>query len=232
MGTRALIGYLDTDNGLKLTSTYNHYDGYPENLGVGLENFYNNDAKAEEIANVGYISYLDPETGKWDAKNKTNPDIIKLPDNFNEAMMTIAEEIDSFSADYGYIWDNENEEWTNVKNAGIGSMAWQLENALAHLKGKFGMLPDQPDQTMEAKKEMKEGYYVPRNIENYIKTIGYDSFEEFFNDNPGGEEALISWIERIPEFRKMLMQQGMMEAKEELEENFIHKMKYRAGIIK
>ena len=30
MGTRALIGYLDTDGDLKLTSTYNHYDGYPE----------------------------------------------------------------------------------------------------------------------------------------------------------------------------------------------------------
>ena len=87
MGTRALIGYLDTDGDLKLTSTYNHYDGYPENLGKGLENWYDSDAKAEEIANVGYISYLDPETGKWDAKNKTNPDIIKLPDDFNEAMM-------------------------------------------------------------------------------------------------------------------------------------------------
>ena len=82
---------------------------------------------------------------------------------------------------------------------------------------------------------MKEGYYGNTNVENYIKTIGYDSFEEFFNVNPGGEEALISWIERVPEFRKMLMQQGMMEAKkakEEVDENFIHKMKYRAGIIK
>ena len=232
MGTRALIGYLDTDGDLKLTSTYNHYDGYPSNLGKGLETWYNTDAKAEEIANVGYISYLDPETGEWDAKNKAMPDVTKLPDNFNEAMMKIAEEIDSFSADYGYIWDNENEEWITIDNQGIKPMAEDLEMALAHLKGKFGMLPDQPDQTMEAKKEMKEGYYGNTNVENYIKTIGYDSFEEFFNDNPGGEEALISWIERVPEFRKMLMRQGMMEAKEEVDENFTHKMKYRAGIIK
>ena len=232
MGTRALIGYLDTDGDLKLTSTYNHYDGYPSNLGKGLEDWYDSDAKAEEIANVGYISYLDPETGKWDAKNKTNPDIIKLPDDFNEAMMEIAKEIDTFSADYGYIWDNENEEWITVINNGIRITTEDLEMALAHLKDKFSMLPDQPDQTMEAKKEMKEGYYGNTNVENYIKTIGYDSFEEFFNDNPGGEEALISWIERVPEFRKMLMQQGMMEAKEEVDENFTHKMKYRAGIIK
>jgi hypothetical protein len=175
MGTRALIGYLDTDGDLKLTSTYNHYDGYPSNLGKGLETFYNSDAKAEEIANVGYISYLDPETGEWEAKNEQKPTITPLPDNFNKAMMSIAEEIDSYDGDYGYIWDNEYEEWTTVKNDGIGAMSDDLEMALAHLKGKFAMMPERPDQTMEAKDEMSE---------------------------------------------------------EELNEAFIHRMKYRAGIIK
>jgi hypothetical protein len=84
-------------------------------------------------------------------------------------------------------------------------------------------------------KVVNEGYYGTSNVENHIQAIGYDSFEDFFNDNPGGEEALISWIESIPEFRKMLMQQGMMEAKKdkvELDEYFINKMKFRAGIIK
>ena len=136
MGTRALIGYLDTDGGAKLTSTYNHYDGYPSNLGKGLENFYDNDAKAEEIANVGYISYLDPETGEWEAANKQKPEMTTLPDNFNKAMMEIAAEVDSFGADYGYIWDNENEEWITVKNNGIGAMTDNLEMELAHLKGE------------------------------------------------------------------------------------------------
>ena len=156
MGTRALIGYLDTDGDLKLTSTYNHYDGYPSNLGKGLESFYDSDAKAEEIANVGYISYLDPETGEWEAKNKQKPTITPLPDNFNKAMMSIAEEIDSYDGDYGYIWDNENEEWITVKNEGIRSMTEDLEMNLAHLKGKFSMLPDQPDQTMEVEDKMSE----------------------------------------------------------------------------
>ena len=163
MGTRALIGYLDTTNKpVVLTSTYNHYDGYPSNLGKGLENFYDSDVKAEEIANVGYISYLDPETGEWDAKNKQKPEMITLPDNFNEAMMEIAAEVDSYSGDYGYIWDNENEEWITVKNDGIRSMAEELEMNLAHLKDKFAMLPDQPDQTMEA-------YHVGNNKEVITK---------------------------------------------------------------
>jgi hypothetical protein len=156
MGTRALIGYLDTDGDLKLTATYNHYDGYPSNLGKGLESFYNSDAKAEEISNAGYISYLDPETGKIDAANQQDPYVTTLPDNFNEAMMEIASQIDRIGGDYGYIWDNENEEWLTIKNEGIRSMTEDLEMNLAHLKDKFSMLPERPDQTMETKDEMSE----------------------------------------------------------------------------
>ena len=156
MGTRALIGYLDTDGDTKLTSTYNHYDGYPSNLGKGLETFYDSDAKAEEIANVGYISFLDGETGEWEAANKSMAEVTPLPDNFNEAMLEVAAKVVSLGADYGYIWDNENEEWITVKNNGIRTMTQDLEMNLAHLKDKFAMMPERPDQTMEAKDEMSE----------------------------------------------------------------------------
>ena len=149
MGTRALIGYLDTDGDTKLTSTYNHYDGYPENLGKGLETFYNSDAKAEEVANIGYISFLDGETGEIESTNQVDARVNPLPDDFNEAMMEIASKIDSMSANYAYIWDNENEEWITVKNQGIRSMAQSLEMNLAHLKDKFAMVPERPDQTPE-----------------------------------------------------------------------------------
>ena len=157
MGTRALIGYLNTDQSpAKLTATYNHYDGYPSNLGKGLETWYDSDAKAEEIANAGYISYLDPETGKIEAANQQDPYVNTLPDNFNKAMMIIASNIDKVGGDYGYIWDNENEEWITVKNDSIGAMTDDLEMNLAHLKDKFAMMPERPDQTMETKDEMSE----------------------------------------------------------------------------
>ena len=71
MATRALIGYLNDDN--TITTTYNHYDGYPENLGVALDKFYSTDAKAKEIANMGYVSYIDPETGDIEANNSDRP---------------------------------------------------------------------------------------------------------------------------------------------------------------
>jgi hypothetical protein len=237
MGTRALIGYLDTDGGAKLTSTYNHYDGYPSNLGKGLENFYDNDAKAEEIANVGYISYLDPETGEWDAANKQKPELTMLPDNFNEAMMEIAAEVDSFGADYGYIWDNENEEWIAIKNNGIRSMAEELEMNLAHLKDKFAMLPDQPDQTMEAyhvggnkeviikeedtiskakkalKGKMNLDVYI-KSLENDIRLNGKESYEDY---------SVEDFVEDYDNYT---------QDKVELDEAFVRQMKYKAGILK
>jgi hypothetical protein len=173
MGTRALIAYLDTDQSpAKLTSTYNHYDGYPSNLGKGLESFYNSDSKAEEIANVGYISYLDPETGEIESANQSDAQVTQLPDNFNEAMMEIASKIDSMGADYGYIWCNENEEWLTVKNEGIRSMTEDLEMNLAHLKDKFAMMPERPDQTSEA-------YHIGGNREVITKE-DEDEMNEIF----------------------------------------------------
>ena len=71
-------------------------------------------------------------------------------------MMEIASKIDSLGADYGYIWDNENEEWITVKNDSIRNLTQDLEMNLAHLKDKFAMMPERPDQTMEAKDEMSE----------------------------------------------------------------------------
>jgi hypothetical protein len=173
MGTRALIAYLDTDQSpAKLTATYNHYDGYPSNLGKGLESFYDSDAKAEEIANAGYISYLDPETGEIEAANQQKPYVTRLPDNFNEAMMEIASQIDRIGGDYGYIWCNENEEWLTIKNEGIRSMTEDLEMNLAHLKDKFAMMPERPDQTSEA-------YHIGGNREVITKE-DEDEMNEIF----------------------------------------------------
>jgi hypothetical protein len=219
MATRGLIGYLDTDGDLKLTSTYCHYDSYPENLGKGLENFYNSDAKAEEVANVGYISFLDGETGEWDAKNQQIPDVTQLPDNFNDAMMEIAKKINSFGANYGYVWDNENQEWITVRNLGVKGMYRDLEMALAHLKGKFEIFPEQPEQTMEAR-----SHYV--------------------SNEEADEDALNNWISDMLKYKsydevKQILLTSLINAEEELntgeeelDEHFVHKMKYRAGIVK
>jgi len=133
-GTRALVGYLSGDT---LTTTYNHYDGYPENLGVGLETHYNDDEKAKDVAMKGYITYLNPETGEIEATHNDAPGKVRLPEDVEQRAREIAEEIDRFGADYGYIWVDEANMWTVVKNTGIRSMIDQIVKKIS--EGNYNM---------------------------------------------------------------------------------------------
>jgi len=111
MSTRALICYLDEHN--VLTSTYNHYDGYDSGVGAALRAHYNEDSKAKEIANVGYISYLNSETGEWDAANTQAPKAIKIDrKTFAEQLY---EHADGCWAQYIYIWDKFLGAWITIK---------------------------------------------------------------------------------------------------------------------
>ena len=115
MATRALIGTIETDaaGNQVLTSTYNHYDGYPDSLGVALNNHYDNAAAAVKISNQGYISFLDPENGSIDAKHKEAADKNILPDQYEDAMRKVASIADSYGADYVYLYDFDDAEWLN-----------------------------------------------------------------------------------------------------------------------
>jgi hypothetical protein len=85
--------------------------------------------------------------------------------------MEIASNIDRIGGDYGYIWDNENEEWITVKNEGIRSMAEDLEMNLAHLKDKFAMIPERPDQTMEAYHIGNDNEMISKELEEQMNEI-------------------------------------------------------------
>ena len=149
MATRAAIIYLDPAQ-LEAISTYNHYDGYPENLGVALEKHYNDDFKANRIASEGYISYVDPETGNIDAKNQDDPDRLSITDDPEQTAMDLAELISSYGADYAYIWSAAKTEWHTIKNYGSRSTFEKLEQMMPELFG-MGNMPD---------KDMMEGDYV------------------------------------------------------------------------
>jgi hypothetical protein len=242
MATRALIGYIE--NGV-LTSTYNHYDGYPENLGKALESFYNTPEKAKEIANKGYVSYISPETGEIEANNKQAPGKVKLSANFLDAMDEIAEEIDSYGGDYGYIWDNSKGEWITIENEGIGEMSQDLEMQLAHLKDEFDA------------EEVDEAYHVGDNKEVVTKEAEdkVDSQESFakvlsqaifkLQDEPKdmlsaykdsvANDVRLNGVEQYADYTVedfIEDYNNYIQDKMELDENFIRQMKYKAGIIK
>jgi len=230
MGTRALIGYLDTDGDLKLTSTYNHYDGYPSNLGKGLESFYDSDAKAEEIANVGYISYLDPATGEWDAKNESPARVIRLDNDFTEAMIQIASEIDYMGADYGYIWCPGDDKWHMVTNEGMNSMIQQLEEEFEHLN----ITLETKEKTMKNKEEMKEGLASTEDQVGYLATALYDVWNRGTRKQPVNFEDLAQTLvnDLFDEYNVKPDRTYVKEKKDEIDEQFVNRMKYKAGIIK
>ena len=137
MATRALIGTIETDaaGNQILTATYNHYDGYPENLGVALNTHYGTPSEARKVSNMGYISYIHPETGEIEAKNQQSPDKIKLSDDFERAMQEVYDLANDYSANYAYLYDFENEEWVNGQTNqfvnfvdGVDSMESQFDS--------------------------------------------------------------------------------------------------------
>ena len=152
-GTRALVGYLSGD---RLTTTYNHYDGYPSHLGAGLQAHYNNDEKAKEVAMKGYISYMNKETGEIEAANKEAPGKVILPDDKEQRAREIAEEIDKFGADYGYVWDDNTNQWIVIKNTGIGSMIDQILEKLDMVNVYSGETMEDIDPSLDPYEDRKE----------------------------------------------------------------------------
>jgi len=151
MATRALVGFI-TDKP-ELISTYNHYDGYPENLGKGLESHYAMPEEALKVASMGYISYLDPETGEIEAKHQEPADRTPLSTDFDEAMMQVAEMGDSYGADYIYIYNVETSDWAYASvGSGIRSASEQLRRSLIDLDGGvFGPSLDEVNEDYNTK---------------------------------------------------------------------------------
>ncbi len=139
-GTRALVGYLAGDT---LTTTYNHYDGYPSNLGKGLEAHYNNDDAAKDIAMKGYITGMDADTGEISQTHQEAPGKLKLPADPEQRAREVAEEIDKFGADYGYVWNDESNEWLTIKNTGIRSMIDQIMDKMG-VMAEADAIPTEP----------------------------------------------------------------------------------------
>ena len=177
MATRAAIIYFDPEK-LEAVSTYNHYDGYPENLGAGLENHYNDDMYAKKIASEGYISYLDPETGDVEVSNPRDKDVdptrMRLTDDMEQTAMDLAEMINSYSADYAYIWSPAIDKWMTIKGGSTKSIYTTIDQLMPEL---FGMGTNPENDMMEEKDYMTEWktFLSENTVDetefNFLKTI-------------------------------------------------------------
>jgi hypothetical protein len=136
MATRAAIIYIDNKG--KMSATYNHYDGYPENLGKGLNDHYSDDFNAQKIASEGYISYMDPETGEIEQNNQQNPETYVI-DDLDDAVGKLNDVAQGMGADYVYIYVPYNNSWVNIKNQGSNTMLRTLNGLLPDILGMSHM---------------------------------------------------------------------------------------------
>ena len=60
-------------------------------------------------------------------------------------------------------------------------------------------------------KLMGEAFLLDTEIEDIADALGYDSISHFFEDNPGAVDAVMDWVQGIPEFGKVLRDADLME---------------------
>ena len=190
-GTRALVGYLAGD---RLTTTYNHYDGYPSHLGKALQMHYNDDDKAKEIAMKGYITGIDADTGDISATHDEKPGKLILPDDKEQRAREIAEEIDSYGAAYGYVWDDNANQWVTIKNTGIRSM---IDQILA----KLDMVNIYSGETMEGDLDETEEEYLAKKDAAIKKAMGKDVEENMYIDDDEFEMEMV--LDRVKEIKHL-----------------------------
>jgi hypothetical protein len=234
MATRALIGWIESEaaGNQVLTSTYNHYDGYPENLGVGLNKFYDEPNEALKVASMGYISFLNPETGEIESKHNDPAEKTVLPDDFEEAMREIYAVADSMGADYVYLYDHDNNDWMHSKMYGVSQLIKAF--SMSGIDNQFNSYEDDQDlgvpgdnalgleegdgdvvaKAKSALKNMKNlGKYI-ESLTNDIKTDGEGRYDGYKKED---------WIE---DYESNGFDSYSMK------EHIKTKWQYRAGIIK
>ena len=151
MATRATIGYLNPDN--TITTTYNHYDGYPEGLGVALKNHYNTDEEAKEVANMGYVSYIDAETGNIEANNKSAPQTVGDGDLVSSIQFFKDQ---ASEGDYAYLWVPQNKEWM------FAPTAMKMEDFVDNFVMGIDFIDDEDDMADYDSIDSMEESYVDR----------------------------------------------------------------------
>jgi len=181
MATRAAIIYLDPET-LTITSTYNHYDGYPDSLGAALEGHYDDDINAKKIASEGYISYLDLETGEIEVTNPSDrnvkPEIMNLTDDEPQSASDIIDLINSYGADYAYIWSPALDKWVTFKNSDNKTLYMKLEQMMPELlgRGNFedGGMMENKDYMTEWKNFLNENKEIDNMWAVYVKSLVND----------------------------------------------------------
>ena len=120
MSTNSRIG-LKIDGGI--VSVYHHWDGYPQWLGVKLQQNYTTKEQIAELIDGGDISSIESDTDWMFLKCENHVQYYSLrgedvPPKLAYSLTEFFEQCDNCGAEYGYVWDNGEwfcyDTWDNV----------------------------------------------------------------------------------------------------------------------
>ena len=133
MATRARIGLLQDD--LSVLSVYHHWDGYPEWLGVTLEEHYNTKEKVSKLIDGGNMSscYSDnqyDEEKQEFVKNDPKPEYYGGDDERPHNNYSIQEFLHDANAceEYLYLFtsqDTIDSNYHNIRNTIFANQGWK-----------------------------------------------------------------------------------------------------------
>ena len=103
MATRSRIGYVLSDD--SIVSVYHHWDGYPEWLGVTLNEHYNEDEKVRELIDGGNMSSCWSDTDDSGEKVDPHPEYYGGDDEAPKHFQTLSDlaEYDC-GEEFLYLW--------------------------------------------------------------------------------------------------------------------------------
>jgi len=207
MATRGQIAYLANPN--TINTIYVHYDAYPEALGKTLNTIFNSESDTEGLVMDGHdIRFIDDD-GTVDRFDRGGYKVVKGEEP-EELFSNLYSHADRADADYVYVWLEDK--WVTLKVS----------------KGREYFVGTLLDQTRKMEPTMEEG--MSEGDEDVLgdwinDMLKYKSYDE-----------VVKTLKRA--LRNALMDDELVakikadKEKKELEENFTHQMKYKAGIIK
>ena len=98
--------------------------------------------------------------------------------------------------------DTVNREQDKVRQTGIADTGQGKGHHIDEEEGREKLqrtFDDDPNYQEDSSDPLKN-----LTLDDIIRGIGYDDFEDFFRDNPGAEEAVTEWILGVKNFREML----------------------------
>jgi hypothetical protein len=227
MATRGQIAYLANPN--TIFTTYIHYDAYPQALGKTLTTYFNSDDEAKDIVMNGNSIRSIDDDGTIDRFDEGKVKQIKGTEP-EELFNKLYSHSDIVSANYVYVWIEDK--WITLDMN----------------KGREYFVGTLLDSIRKIEPTMNESYTDATNNElaSYIGTLQNEIGNE---ENP---EKLAMLKQDLEDVKRELKKRKstkvnshyvsneeadedarLAKMKEiELNEFFIHQMKYRAGIIK